>query len=494
MNFLMNQPAQGCASPRAYRLPRLPRLARQALSVLALAAMAALGACAIVPSHPSQAKLLTPEQAGLDAAAAPTALHQDWWQDFHDAQLDALMARALADSPNLVLAQARISRAAAVIESAQAAELPNASLAVDASRQRFTENGIYPAPLAGSVRNLGTIQANVGYDFDFFGRHKAELEAALGRQRAAQAEQASARLLLATQITRGYLSLARVLAQAELLQTQMQLREQALSLTRQRVQAGLDTSVELRGAESPLPELRRQHVVLGEQAEILRHQLAALSAQPPSATATLNPKLPEASLPLGPVNALSLDLLGRRPDVLAARWRVEASAQDVASARTQFYPDISLSAFAGFNAIGFDKVLKSGSYQAGFGPSLHLPLFDSGRLRAQLRGSVAEQDAAIASYNAALLDAVRDASDQLSTLQSQQGQRVEQEALLRNAHSSLELASQRYAAGLSTQLPVLSARQQWLQQSRQALDLRAQTLDAQVSLLRSLGGAPELSR
>lgn len=486
----MKTPMKTNTAPRPLRSAQ--RFTWHGLSALALAV---LSACAVVPPHAPQGRLITPEQTGLGSVSASFALQNQWWQDFKDPQLDALIERALADSPSLSLARARLARAAAASDAAGANELPSAGLGVDATRQRFSEHGLYPPPLAGSVRNTATIQASLNYDVDFFGRHKAELEAALGRERAASAEQAYARLLLASQLTHSYLSLARVLAQRELLGAQLQTREQALALTRQRTEAGLDTAVELRGAESPLPELRRQQVLLAEQAELLRHQLAALSAQSPDATAGLSPSLPEGSLQgLGNQVALGLDLLGRRPDVVAARWRVEASTQDVSTARTQFYPNVSLTAFAGFSSIGFDQLLKSGSYQAGFGPSLRLPLFEGGRLRAQLRGSVAEQDAAIATYNSTVLEAVRDASDQLSSLQSQQRQRAEQEALLRNAQASLDLATQRYAAGLGTQLPVLNARQQLLQQRRQALDLRAQTLDAQVSLARSLGGAAELPR
>lgn len=457
-------------------------------SGLCLLLAAALSACAVVPPHASQARLLTPAQSGLDAEARLPALTSAWWRGFQDPQLDALVERALAEAPSLALAQARMARAAAASEAAGASASANVGLGLDATRQRFTEHGLYPPPLAGSVRNSATLQAGLSYEFDFFGRHRAELDAALGRERAAAAEAAAARLLLTTQLTRSYLALARVLGQAQLLQAQLLDREQALALVRQRVAAGLDSAQELRGAEAPLPELRRQQLLLNEQAELLRHQLAALSAQPQAATATLAPALPAAELALGESGALGVDLLGRRPDLVAARWRVEASVQDVALARSQFYPNISLTAFAGYSAIGLDRLLQSGSYQAGFGPSLRLPLFESGRLRAQLRGSVAEQDAAIASYNQALLDALRDAGDQLSSLASQAQQAAEQEALLRNAQASLELATQRFEAGLATRLAVLNARQQVLQQRRQALELRARTLDSQVSLLRSLGG------
>lgn len=455
------------------------------VTVIALAAV--LAACAQIPKLPDAAQPLTAEQAGLTAAHA-AELNARWWTEFQDPQLDALIERALAESPNLAAARARIARAVASSEAAGAADKPLIGAGVDLTRQLYTGNGLVPPPIAGTWRNTGTAQLNISYEWDFFGRHKAELAAALGSQQAAQAEGAAARLMLSTQLTRAYLSLARVLGQRELLAQQLTEREQSLVLVRQRVAAGLDTSQELRGAESPLPELKRQGLMLDEQAALLRNQLASLSAQPASALSLLAPKLP-TPLSLQAANEkLGLDLLGRRPDVVAARWRVEAATQQVSVARAQFYPNVTLSAFAGFSSIGFDQLVNAGSRQFGIGPSLRLPLFDTGRLRAQLHGSAAEADGAVAAYNAAVLEAVRDASDQLTSLNSLQGQQLEQQALLSNAQSSLNLAQQRFDAGLGSRLAVINARGNVLAQQRQVLDLRGQTLDSQVSLMRSLGG------
>jgi NodT family efflux transporter outer membrane factor (OMF) lipoprotein len=289
-------------------------------------------------------------------------------------------------------------------------------------------------------------------------------------------------------VTRSYLALARVLSQRELLGRQLAEREESLGLVRQRVQAGLDSEQDRRGAETPLPELRRQGVALDEQAALLRHQLAALTVQPGDALDTLAPRLP-AELALRPDAAnVGLDLLGRRPDVVAARWRVEAATQHVSAARAQFYPNISLSAFAGFNALGVDNLLNAGARQIGFGPSLRLPIFDAGQLGANLRGSAADADAAVAAYNAALLDAVRDARDQLVSVSSLQRQQLEQQAALSNAQASLGLAESRFKAGLGSRLAVLNAQGNLLTQQRQDIELRGQTLDSQVNLMRSLGG------
>ncbi|MBV8605293.1 MAG: efflux transporter outer membrane subunit [Pelomonas sp.] len=445
-----------------------------------------LVACAPIPKLADPAKPLAAEQVGLHAGTS-SEFAADWWTAYHDEQLDALEQRALAQSPSLAAARARIARAAALVENAGAAAKPDVGLETDITRERLTETSIYPPPLGGSVLTMANLQVGVSYDWDFFGRHAAELDSALGQQRAAQADAAAARLMLSSQVAHAYFELARTVEQQHLLEEQTKLRGQAFDLVRQRVDAGLDNQQDRRSAEAPLPELHRQQVQLAAQADQLRHQLAQLTVQAPDSVASLAPRLPDA-IALGSQDALTLDLLGRRPDVVAARWRVEASTRDVQVARTQFYPDVSLSAFAGFNSIGLNKLLKSESGQWGVGPSLRLPLFDAGHLSAQLKGTAAAADAAVASYNATVLDAVRDAGDQIVTLQSLDRQQQEVDRLLANAEASQSLAKQRFDAGLGNRLALLAAQGNVVAQQRQALDLRGMKVEAQVNLMRALGG------
>ncbi|WP_043460156.1 efflux transporter outer membrane subunit [Azohydromonas australica] len=459
-----------------------------ALRAAALAAAIVLAGCASPGPSRSPSKLLEAAAAGLQAdTATPLNVAPDWWRSFNDAQLDALVERALAEQPNLQAAQARIARATAAAEAAGAKLLPSGMLSFDATRQRFTEHGIYPPPLAGGVYTTSNLQAGLQWELDFFGRHRAELNAALGAQRAAQADAAAARVLLASQVSRAYVLLARLQAQREVARQTLAQRESLLDLVRQRVRNGLDTNVELRQSEGGLPEARLQIAQLDEQIALARNQLAALTAQPPQALASLDARL-AALQPLQLPGVLGADLLGRRADVVAARERVEAALQDVKAARTLFYPDVNLTAFVGLNAIGLDRLFESGSRQLGVGPAIRLPVFDTGRLRANLHGREAELDAAVLAYNNALLEAVREAADALASLQSLQQQRVEQAAAQESAEAAYRLAVQRYGAGLSSQLTVLSAEGPLLAQRRLAAELQARSLESQVALLRALGG------
>jgi NodT family efflux transporter outer membrane factor (OMF) lipoprotein len=452
----------------------------------ALAAALVLAGCASTKGIAPEATLRdAPIPNASTQAIAP--VDAQWWHEFGDAQLDALVEQALAGNPNLGIARARLRRAQAVSEAARAADLPSVNGSLDITRQRFTENGLYPKPLAGSIQDTATLQANTSWEIDFFGKNEAALQAALGATRAAEADVAAARVVLASNVARTYFQLVRVQEQLAVARRTLAQRDEQLGLVRQRVGAGLDTNLELRQSEGALPEARQQVEALQEQAQTARNALAALvgTAEVPAAGS-----LPAITkLRTAPaVAALPADLLGRRADVAAARARVEAAGQDVKNAKAQFYPSVNLVAFVGLSSFGLDRLIDLGSTQWGVGPAVRLPIFDAGRLRANLRGKTAELDAAVESYNAAVLEAIHETADAVAVLQSVARQQVEQRQSLQAAESAYEIAVQRYRAGLGTFLNVLSAESAVLAQRRLGVDLGARALDARVVLYRALGG------
>jgi NodT family efflux transporter outer membrane factor (OMF) lipoprotein len=456
---------------------------------LVAAACAALAGCADLSGIQSESKLRDAASVGLDAKAAPpvAAIEAKWWQAYGDQQLDQLIEHAERDSPSLRLAQARLRRALSATQLAESANRPQVNASLDATHQLYTKTGLIPPPLAGTVQDTATLQLGASWELDFFGKNRAALDAALGNARAAEVDAAAARVLLESSITRTWLRLVALTSQLEVAQRTLQQREEMLGLVKQRIDAGLDSQLELRQAEAALPEARRQIEALQEQATITRHALAALIGQPQSEPVAAAPLL-AAVHPLTAPETLPADLLGRRPDVLAARWRVEAATGDVQSAKAQFYPNVNLIAYAGYSSIGFDRLLQNDSQQWGVGPAVRLPLFEGGRLRANLRGRTADLDQAIESYNATVIDAVRDVLDQISSLQGIGRQQEQQQQAQQAAEAAYSLARQRYEAGLGSYLQVLSAETAVLEQRRLAVDLRARLLDTQVALVRALGG------
>lgn len=454
---------------------------------LASSLVLTLAGCANSAGITSVAQTLQPASVGLDAVEQAPGIAADWWKAFGDSTLDGLVERSLVGNPSLKVAQARLTRAQAAVSGSEAADGPNVNGGVDLNRQRFSGNYIYPAPLGGAILNTGTIQINGSWEIDFFGRNRSAIEAAVGSQRAAEADLQASRVMLASNVARTYVQLARLVEQRAVAVRSLAQREQQLGLIRDRVQGGLDTNVELRQGEGALPETRQQIEQLDEQIELTRHALAALTAQPPNALDALSPPLSVVQAVPLPVS-VPADLLARRADIAAARWRIEAATKDVAVAKASFYPNINLTAFVGLQSIGFDNLIKSGAEQYGIGPAIRLPIFDSGRLRSNLRVKAADLDGAIESYNGAVLDAVHDVADQIASIRSISRQQAEQTRAQTAAESAYDLATQRYKAGLATYLVVLNAETTVLTQRRLAADLKARALDSQVALIRALGG------
>ncbi len=466
---------------------RAAMAAHFAVSAVALAAALLLVGCASPGAAHAPLAQTTPAAAGLNAAATESAAPPQWWTTLGDAQLDALVDKALQGSPSLAVSRARLEQAVALSQVREAANGPQVNLGVDATRQRYTANGLVPAPVAGNTYNSGTVQASFSWSPDFFGQHAAELQAALGQARAAQADAAAAANTLAAQVGRSYVALARLVSQREVAVRALAQREEQRRLTSDRVAAGLDSQVELTQAQAAVPDARTQIEALDEQITLARRQVAVLSGQAPDALATLTPQL--AALQPTPVpEALGADLLGRRPDVVAARWRVEAATQGVKVARTEFYPNINIAAFIGLNSLGLDNLFNAGSRQMGVTPALRLPIFDGGRLRAQLGGRQAELDAAIAQYNGMVLDAVKEAGDAMASVQSLTRQQALQDEAAASAEKAYRFAQERYRAGLGNYLVVLSTESQVLAQRRLAVDLRARQLDTRLQLMKALGG------
>jgi NodT family efflux transporter outer membrane factor (OMF) lipoprotein len=459
---------------------------------LALAVAAVVAGCANYSGIGSDQQMRDPASlAAQDSLRADSAAwpNDRWWENFGDSQLNTLIDEALANSPRLADAAARVNAARATLERSQSALLPRLDAGGDATWQRYTENGMYPEPLGGSFKNSGNVQLQASYELDFWGRNRAAVAAGRSREQAALAEAASTRLLLASSISKTWFQLAQLQSYRHIGEAALQQRERILELTQQRVDAGLDTQVELKQAQMQLPLTRSALAQVDENIVNTRHALAALLGAGPDRTLNIDATLPQTTVDnVAAPDNLPVELLGHRPDIVAARWRVEAAQHDTDASKAEFYPNVNLAAFAGFSSIGLDQLLRSGSATYGGGPAISLPIFDGGRLRATLKADYAAYDSAIANYNETLVDALHDVADQLNSQRALQPQMTEQRAALIAARGALDLALQRYRAGLGNYLTVLNAESAVFSQQLFEAQLQTRGQVLRVELARALGG------
>jgi len=491
---------------RACHLRTSRRAARLVCAVTAAACVALLTACADMQGIKASAQLQDADSLGLPASSADahaataqdsqaTFPSVDWWKSFGDPQLDHLVDQALADSPSLRAAAARVVKAQSAVGIARADDWPQLNGELDAQRLEYPTNFIYPPPYGGIPHNFGSLQFNGNWELDFFGKHAGAIAAAVGQERAAEAEQDAARILLAANVVRAYVQWARVEDQRTVAERTLAQRQEMLQLVHDRLEAGLDTQMQVRQNETGRADSHVQITALQQQADAARNALAALLGQPRLPDGITTPHL-AAFKTLALPTELSADWLGRRADIVAARWRVEAAKGSVQVAKSQFYPNINLAATLGFQSLGFSDWLQRGSLGWDVGPAIQLPIFEGGRLRANLRGQTADLDAAIEDYNTTVINAMRDAADQAQAVESLAKQHAQQAQALAAAESAYAIARDRYRVGLDTYLNVLFAESAVLTERRQMVDLQAQALDAQAGLAQAMGGgwqpSPEL--
>jgi NodT family efflux transporter outer membrane factor (OMF) lipoprotein len=456
---------------------------KKLLSLLPLGLL--LAACVSAPPTTPSQVALKPGGLGLGTAAEP-AIADRWWNAFGDPQLDSLVDEALKGNPTLAAALARVRMAQSQLASSKAATWPQVTLDGNEQRERFSNDYLIPPPYAGTTQWIGTVQANLSWSVDLFGKEQSGIDRARASANAAQLDATAARLLLAGSVTQSYIALSRAYVLADVAEEAVKERAGVSSLTAGRVRAGLDTLASQKQAEALLAIAREDRIGADSDRELAVHALAALTGHGAEAYTVARPKLNDAALALP--DALPADLLARRADIAAAQARIDAAFSGREVARKAFYPDINLLGLAGVAAIGLGPLATAASTQYGGGAAIHLPIFDAGVLRAQYADATAGLDESVADYNAAVLTAVRQTADAITTLHTVQSEAEQQRQALAAARASFELTARRYRSGLNPQQNVLDTEAVLIQARRQYASLSSDDASARVALLMALGG------
>ncbi|OYW81647.1 MAG: multidrug transporter, partial [Asticcacaulis sp. 32-58-5] len=266
----------------------------------------------------------------------------------------------------------------------------------------------------------------------------------------------------------------------------VEVRGDSADLVQQKFDNGLTNRAELQLANAGSATARAEVAAIDEQIAATRNLIAALAGRDPDYGQSLaRPALKVRSTFALP-ERIDLDLIGRRPDVVAAKWRAEASTQGVKRAKAAFYPNVNLMAFVGKVWLGDLSV--EGTTNSNIGPAITLPLFDGGKRKADLRGAKADKDAAVADYNAAIVNAMHSVADVVASERALEGRLKDSQAALDGYEEAYRLTRLRYDGGLSNYTTLLQAEQSLLAQRKTVTDLKSRALSLDVALVRALGG------
>lgn len=459
-------------------------------SVVLWAAVTMAG-CAGLPPKPVPVKLPTDAPLSDLEAGGGSWPTQDWWKRYGDSTLDRLIDMALVSSPTLATARARFDSARQSVRVAGAASGAHVDATGDADRQRLSDHGIFPARLLGfSAYSLYDLGLQAGYTFDWWDKQKDSVQAAIDEAHATHADRSAAALVLASSVADTYFGWQADQSRLALARERETTVVREGSLTTARIRAELDPADEAQRAESDVAAVRERIAALEGSARLRVVALAALVGRPaaelPPFTARPLPAV-EKGLP----DDVRIDLIARRADITASRWRVEAAEKSRESARAEFFPDISVNALIGVQSVDLGSLLQYGSRVPQVAAAVHLPIFDAGRLKARYGASQAAIDSAVANYQDTLVSAAREVATQATSRAQLAAQRTQRLIEVDAAQRLKVSAAARVRQGVTDSRTELTATESWIEQRDELLQLDAQALSADIGLQRALGGGYE---
>lgn len=461
-------------------------------SVAALMCLA-LTACATVPKLGTKPEMRSAQSYAADKSLATATVGgwpaDDWWKPFADEQLERLIAEGLRDSPTMAIARARVLRAEGLAQATGAALQPNVAIGAVAAYAKPSYNTGLPIPPAlHGWNDSGRVGLDVAFELDFWGKNRSALAAAIGESRAANADMAATRLLLIATISEAYAQLSALHSDRDVLDRTLALREQTFSLVTRRHQFGYDSEADLRQAEAGPPTARTLLIQADERISLMRNLIAVLIGAGPDRALDITRPTASATGTAGLPSELPAELIGRRPDLVAARLRAEAASRRIDVAVAQFRPNVNLLAAIGQQSLGLDNLFEDGSTVGSIGPAISLPVFDGGRRAGGYRVARAEYEAAVASYDATLSQAIRDVSDVLIQQRAVALRLSQEEAAVNANDRALALARSRFTAGAADLQSVLIAEDRLLVSQRLLSADQARRLSLDIALARALGG------
>ena len=455
----------------------------------------ALAGCA--PSHDIGAPAKQQVPASTVSTDLPAAVQNgwpqsNWWQDYHDAQLNSLITHALANSPDMQIADQRIKLAEAQARMSQADLGPEVDFGGNVERQKMSSEGLMGPFATDSDGNTGpwytngTFGLTAGWDLDLWGKNRALVQARIGEVKAQLAERAQTRELLSSSVARLYWQWQTEAAIQDVLQQIKNEQNNIVTVDTALLEHGITNSAE--GAENDINVSKTDEQladVAGNMKEIEARLMALTNSQSQSlhlrktALPAVASKMP---------TTLGYELLARRPDLQEAHWYIEASLSEIDAAKAAFYPDINLMAFLQQDALHLSDLFRHSAQQMGVTAGLTLPIFDSGRLNANLDIASAQSNLSIAKYNKAVVDAVNQVAKTASQVETLMAKNQQQAQVEKDVQRVVNLAQQRKNAGIISGAKVSVAKLPALQERIGAIRLHGQWIDASIQLTSALGG------
>lgn len=412
-----------------------------------------------------------------------------WWKQYNDPQLNQLIEEGLRNAPTIALANARLMRAEAAAQIEGSSLLP--AIGGEGYLQKYHQSyhmGVPPAFVPKGFQDTAKVALNFNYELDFWGKNRNKLKAATSEAIAARLEAEQAKIMLSTSIATAYANLVLYYEHKDSAAESVSLRQKTAGLFDERLTNGLENEGSVDQAKSNMAAAEAEMAALDEMIGLTRNRLAVLVGSTPLRVLSIERPKVKTIRPVTVPYPVPSDFIAHRPDLIAAKLRLEAAASRIKVAAAGFFPSIDLTGFVGRQSLGLDTFLKSGSFIGAFGPAVTLPVFQGGALKGYFKGAHAEYDMALAQYEYAIGEALYDVANAV-TSQKALGPRITK---TREAYEAgkraYNVANERYKGGLANYLEVLRAEDGLIVTRRALAEIEARAFILDVALIKALGG------
>jgi len=451
-----------------------------------------LASCVVGPNY-QRPDAAMPKKWKEGSTTSTQPLPDEWWKLFNCSKLNSLVAQSLTANQDLLGAQARVETARALLGMKRADWFPQLGLAGSFGTQRQSESsfGANLPPGFGNAKDLVErdyyrSSLDLSYELDLWGRVKRSVESARASVRASDESLSAQRLLIASEVARNYFLLCSFDLQAKVVKDTIALRDEAVKLQKSRFDGGMANEMDVTRAQTEQELAKADLAALERQRGSAEHALAVLCGQPPSSfSVSVDPALhAPPRVPAG----LPSDLLASRPDVRIAEADLESMNAEIGVAKASFFPAFKLTGSGGLDSVDSSTFLEWENRALSIGPSVSLPIFQGGRLKANLRAAKSRYEESTAKYRQTLLIALREVEDAMLDLKSMSNQRAAIDAAMKAADETARLARVRYEKGLASYFEVVEADRTVLTTKLTLAQIDGQRSVSTVLLIKALGG------
>ncbi len=414
----------------------------------------------------------------------------NWWNMFTNEELSFLIEKALKNNFSLQSIDEKINQAKQEAIKVRSTLFPLIFFDAEANWQYLSKNGLYKTlnPHIPSTGDLVDLSLSFEYEFDFWGKNRNMYKAALGKEKIQKAENAQAELIISTALAQVYFSLKTNFLRKKLYRNLYTHYCDILEIQKKLQTSALVSRLPILLSEEKVEEIQKLLFSIEEEIHLNTHMINVLCGENPDTSLDLSSNLYPFTEAISLPNDLSLNLLSRRPDLMAAIWRVESLAYEVGAAKADFFPNINLKGLAGLESFHFSNLFKWSSKALQLLPAIHLPIFTAGKIRANVREKKALFDEAVYTYNQLLLDSAKEVVDALILIQTVSNQKISQKKILQFAKERLHLTQMRFASGLENSIEIYWKKIEWLDKKLEDIQLTYTQYASIVKLIKSLGG------